>query len=59
MRIATDCSNYYTYHGTYNANSKPECVTWIVFRVIIPIQSCQVSYLIRVIYAKYINKDSL
>ncbi|EFN65690.1 Carbonic anhydrase 3, partial [Camponotus floridanus] len=43
MRIATDCPNYYTYQGSYNVKSNWECVTWIVFPVIIPIQSCQVS----------------
>ncbi|KAL6263953.1 hypothetical protein P5V15_004034 [Pogonomyrmex californicus] len=43
MRIATDCSYYYTYHGSYNEGNNPECVTWIIFPVIIPIQSCQVN----------------
>lgn len=58
MRVATDCPNYYTYHGSNNIYVKgmnPACVTWIVFPAIIPIQSCQVSYLIRVIYAKCKN----
>ncbi|XP_071562810.1 carbonic anhydrase 3-like [Temnothorax nylanderi] len=43
MRVATECSNYYTYHGSYNAESNSECVTWIVFPAIIPIQSCQLN----------------
>lgn len=45
MRKATECANYYTYQGSYNAEFYPECATWIVFPVIIPIQACQVSYL--------------
>ncbi|XP_011167781.2 carbonic anhydrase 3 [Solenopsis invicta] len=43
MRVATDCSSYYVYHGSYNTNSNPTCVTWIVFPVIIPIQSSQLN----------------
>ncbi|XP_036145572.1 carbonic anhydrase 3 isoform X2 [Monomorium pharaonis] len=41
MQTATDSTNYYTYHGSYNVDPHPECVTWIVFPVIIPIQSRQ------------------
>lgn len=55
MRVVTDCPSYYTYHGSYNVGTNPECVTWIVFPTIIPIQSSQVSYLIRVVYIKCID----
>ncbi|XP_070172065.1 carbonic anhydrase 2-like [Polyergus mexicanus] len=44
MRVATDCPNYYTYPGSYNTGANLECATWIVFPIIIPIQSCQASY---------------
>ncbi|XP_032667384.1 carbonic anhydrase 2-like isoform X2 [Odontomachus brunneus] len=43
MRIATDCSSYYTYHGSYNIGTNPECVQWIVFPAINSIRSCQVN----------------
>nr|XP_033330589.1 carbonic anhydrase 2-like isoform X1 [Megalopta genalis] len=39
MRSATFCSRYYTYNGSYNASEYPECVIWIVFPVVIPIQA--------------------
>ncbi|XP_011698984.1 PREDICTED: carbonic anhydrase 2-like isoform X1 [Wasmannia auropunctata] len=42
MRVATDCPSYYTYHGNYG-DFKLFCVTWIVFPIIIPIQSCQLN----------------
>lgn len=42
--MATDCPNYYTYLGSYNSGAYSECAIWIVFPVIIPILSCQVSY---------------
>ncbi|XP_012228902.2 carbonic anhydrase 3-like [Linepithema humile] len=44
MRKATECPNYYTYQGSYNMSFYyPECVTWIVFPIIIPIQACQLN----------------
>ncbi|XP_043271366.1 carbonic anhydrase-related protein-like [Venturia canescens] len=42
MRNATYCPKYYTYAGTYNKGSTPECATWIVFPLIIPISACQI-----------------
>ncbi|XP_072743313.1 carbonic anhydrase 3-like [Anoplolepis gracilipes] len=43
MKVATNCSSYYTYKGSYNVDPNWECVTWIVFPAIIPIQSCQLN----------------
>ncbi|XP_029162016.1 carbonic anhydrase 2-like [Nylanderia fulva] len=43
MRIATNCSSYYTYQGSKTEEPYWECVTWIVFPVIIPIQSHQLN----------------
>ncbi|CAL1680085.1 unnamed protein product [Lasius platythorax] len=43
MREATDCSSYYTYQGSITVEPYWECVTWIIFPVIIPVQSCQLN----------------
>ncbi|KYN42384.1 Carbonic anhydrase, partial [Trachymyrmex septentrionalis] len=48
MRVATDCPSYYIYQGSSNL----KCATWIVFPVIIPIQSCQLNE-----FRKLKNKD--
>ncbi|KAG7190972.1 hypothetical protein KM043_007021 [Ampulex compressa] len=42
MRLATHCSYYYVYQGSYNVGPHPECATWIIFPLIIPIRPCQV-----------------
>ncbi|KYM80584.1 Carbonic anhydrase [Atta colombica] len=43
MRVATDCPSYYIYQGSHSGDFNLECATWIVFPVIIPIQSCQLN----------------
>ncbi|XP_017789553.1 PREDICTED: carbonic anhydrase 2-like [Habropoda laboriosa] len=52
MRWATYCTRYYTYAGSYNAGEYPECATWIVFPVVIPIRSSQINE-----FRKLRNKD--
>ncbi|XP_031837844.1 carbonic anhydrase 2-like [Nomia melanderi] len=52
MRSATYCSRYYTYPGSYNIGDFSECVTWIVFPVVIPIKSSQLDE-----FRKLRNKD--
>ncbi|XP_076166608.1 carbonic anhydrase 2-like [Ptiloglossa arizonensis] len=39
MRSAMHCTRYYTYSGSYNVADCPECCTFIVFPVILPIRS--------------------
>ncbi|XP_017760505.1 PREDICTED: carbonic anhydrase 2-like [Eufriesea mexicana] len=43
MRWATYCTRYYTYAGSYNAGEYPECMTWIVFPVVIPIRPSELN----------------
>lgn len=43
MRWSTYCTRYYTYAGSYNIGEYPECATWIVFPVVIPIRASEVS----------------
>ncbi|XP_076678234.1 carbonic anhydrase 2-like [Andrena cerasifolii] len=43
MRWATYCSRYYTYSGSYNTADNPECATWIVFPVVIPIRAEEIN----------------
>ncbi|KAG9428457.1 carbonic anhydrase 3 isoform X1 [Apis mellifera carnica] len=43
MRWATYCSRYYTYSGSFNVADYPECATWIVFPVVIPVRASEVS----------------
>ncbi|KAK2588629.1 hypothetical protein KPH14_006397 [Odynerus spinipes] len=47
MRWATRCERYYSYQGSYNEGPRdifgyPECVTWIIFPLVIPISPCHV-----------------
>ncbi|XP_031364673.1 carbonic anhydrase 3-like isoform X2 [Apis dorsata] len=43
MRWATYCTRYYTYSGSFNVADYPECATWIVFPVVIPVRASEVS----------------
>ncbi|XP_060824936.1 carbonic anhydrase 13-like isoform X1 [Bombus pascuorum] len=42
MRWSTYCTRYYTYAGSYNIGEYSECVTWIVFPVVIPIRASEI-----------------
>ncbi|XP_012236988.2 carbonic anhydrase 2-like [Bombus vosnesenskii] len=42
MRWSTYCTRYYTYAGSYNIGEYPECATWIVFPVVIPIRASEI-----------------
>ncbi|XP_031771282.1 carbonic anhydrase 1-like isoform X1 [Apis florea] len=42
MRWATYCTRYYTYSGSFNVADYPECVTWIVFPVVIPVRASEI-----------------
>ncbi|CAK9824874.1 Carbonic anhydrase 2, partial [Anthophora retusa] len=52
MRWATFSDRYYIYAGSYNSGEYPECATWIVFPVVIPIRSNQIDE-----FRKLRNKD--